>query len=116
MATKIKIKLDKEQYDALGKIVSHVASTFQVNDAHSLYVREELEKIDAKLASRKWKLQAAYSFSLTISEAVVFMRFVGEAMNTLGGYERAICILIFTNQIAPQINTAVHVRMNFNNN
>ena len=115
MATKIKIKLNKDGYDALGGVVRQSASTFPVEDCYSLYVREELEKIAAKFVAKKWKQQKAYSFSLTISETVIFMRHIGDAMNTLGGYERALYDLIFTKEITPQITSAVQMRMNFNN-
>jgi stringent starvation protein B len=114
--SKIKIKLNRETYDALNGIVEYVASTFPVYDVYSLYAREELEKISAKFATKKWKHLKSYSFSLTISEVAVFTKFIGEAMTTLGSYERAIYNLIISNEITPQVQQAVQMRMNFNNN
>ena len=113
--TKIKIKLNRDGYEALNGIVGHIAATFPVDDAYSLYVREELEKISAKLAAKKWKQQRAYCFSFTISETVVFMQWIGEAMNVIGKYERAFYNLILTKEIMPQMQQAIQMRMNFNN-
>ena len=115
MATKIKIKLTRDEYQVLNMIVGHVASNYPVDDAYSLYVREELEKLAAKFAAKKWKQQKAYSFSLTISETVCFMEWIGEVMYMYGGYERAMYDLLYTNEIVPQMTAAIQIRTNFKN-
>ena len=111
--TKIKIKLSKQEYDALSPIVTHAAANISVVDAFSLYEKEVAEDIQRRFEARKWRMQSTYTFNLSIVETVVFIKHVGNAMKMAGNYECALYYNIYEQQIAVQTNRAVQMRMRF---
>jgi hypothetical protein len=111
--TKIKIKLSRQEYEAVSAIVTYCTKQAEVVDAFSLYEKEVLECIGQRLETKRWRLQKQYTFSLSIVEAVVFMKHVGTAMTQAGPYECAIYHTLYERQITPQTNRAVQMRMRF---
>ena len=113
MATKIKIKLSRQEYEAVSAIVTYAANMLCVVDTYSLYVKETLEYMKQRFDTKRFKLQNSYTFSLSIVEIVVFMQYVGEKMVQAGAYEFAVYHTIYENQIAPQASRAIQIRMSF---
>ena len=112
MATKIKIKFSEDEYNAISDAIEHIANTCIVHDLYTLNLKERLEVMSTRLLSKKFKHQRSYQFSFSIVDTIeLITRFA-----TVGAYEKAICELIFEKQINPQFQSAVQMRMNFNNN
>ena len=109
MATKIKIKLSRQEYETISTIIEHTANMVDVVDINSLYVKETLEEMNKHFLSKKYKSQTKYQFSLSMVEMFIFLNYV----STVGAYEKAVCQLIYDKQIAPQVNRAVQMRMGF---
>ena len=108
MATKIKLKFSQTEYEAMSVFITHAAASVNVDGLTSLLVKEALEDMEARFLSKKYKHQKSYQFSISIVEAYVFFDYVA----IMGNYEKAICELIYSKQLTPQLQRAVQVRMN----
>ncbi|MCL2290843.1 MAG: hypothetical protein FWC34_09125 [Bacteroidetes bacterium] len=113
MATKIKIRLTRTEYEVIRTYVLYASYNLSVADARSLYEKETLEVLNARFEAKTYKYQKIYNFSFSIIEMVVFMKHIGEAMQLNGSYERAAYSLLYTQQIAPQVQRAIQMRMSF---
>jgi len=113
MATKIKIKLSRQEYEAVSAIVTYATNMLDVVDTYSLYVKEILEEVNTLFLRKKFKLQNTYTFSFSIIGIYLFVDYVGKIMTEIGTYERVLYELIYNSQIAPQIQRAIQIRMSF---
>jgi len=113
MATNIKIKLTRTEYEAIRTFVLYASFNLNVTDARSLYEKETLEVLSARFEAKTYKYQKSYNFSFSIIEMVVFMKYIGEAMQLSGSFERASYSLLYTQQIVPQVQRAIQMRMGF---
>jgi len=109
MATKIKIKLFRQEYETISTIIEHAAKVMDVVDISTLFLKEALEEMNAIFLSKKYKSQTKYQFSLSMVEMFIFLSYV----ENIGVYERAVCQLIYDKQIAPQVSRAIQMRMGF---
>ncbi|MDR0206664.1 MAG: hypothetical protein LBI45_05350 [Bacteroidales bacterium] len=109
MATKIKIRLSRQEFETISTIITHAADIVDVFDVISLYTKEALEDLKFRFLSKQYKVQSRYQFSLTMVEMYIFLNNVG----AIGLYEKAVCELIYNKQIAPQVSRAIQMRMGF---
>jgi len=112
MATKIKIKFSRPEYEAMRVFITHASAWLNVDGLISLLAKETLEDLKLRFDAKQYREQKSYQFSLSVMDAYVLMNHVA----WMGDYERAVCELIFEQQIHKQLQRAVQMRMNFNNN
>jgi len=109
MGTKIKIRLSRGEYETVSVIIISASKTFCVDDINSLYIKEALEAMGERFLAKKYKSQKNYQFSFSLIETHILFTLVA----TTGAYEKAVCELIYNEQIAPQVQRAVQMRMGF---
>ena len=111
--TKFQIKLSREEYKLISRVVQYAAAAVDVVDLATLYEKEALDEFAIKFDSKKFKLQERFSFSFTAVELAVFMRCIGGMMQNMGEYERAVYRMLYDQQIAMQVSRAIQIRINY---
>ena len=111
--TKFQIKISREEYKLISRVVSYAAAAVYVQDLSTLFEKETLEQFKVRFDSKQYKLQERFSFSFTASELFIFIKHVGSLMQQMGDYERAVYCLLYDQQIAMQVSRAVQVRINY---
>lgn len=111
--TKFQIKIGREEYELINRVVSYAVASLDVLDLVSLFEKETLEDFLRRFDSKRFKLQNRYSFSFSAVEMYIFAKYIGSMMEQMGDYERAVYRLMYDQQVALQISKAIQIRMNF---
>lgn len=111
--TKFQLKICREEYELINRVVSYAVASFQVVDLPSLFEKETLESFLVKFDSKKFKLQNKYCFSFNAVEMFIFIKYIGSMMDKMGGYEAVVFGMLYDQQIALQVSRAVQIRINY---
>lgn len=111
--TKFQIKISREEYNLISRVVSYAVASVYVEDLPTLFEKETLEQFKVRFESKQFKLQERFSFSFTASELFIFIKHVGTLMQKMGEYEKAVYRMLYDQQLAMQVSRAVQVRINY---
>jgi hypothetical protein len=111
--TKFQLKICREEYELINRVVSYAVASFEVVDLPSLFEKETLESFLVKFDSKKFKLQNKYCFSFNAVEMFIFIKHVGYTMRQMGTYEETVYRMLYDQQIALQVSRAVQIRINY---